>query len=169
MNVSNDTENGLLGSALSADSFASTANQRKRSKSDETRSTPSELRSEKQLDEIESLLGEAIDDQQIELTIVMPCLNEADTLATCIEKCNTIIEQHQLSAEVIIADNGSTDGSIEIAKSLGARVVHVKSKGYGNGASAVLRFTGCRPSQKGESPTCSIRQRIRDWDDAANH
>lgn len=132
MNVSNDTENGILGSSLSADSFASTANQRKRSKSDETQSTPSELRSEKQLDEIESLLGEAIDDQQIELTIVMPCLNEADTLATCIEKCNTIIEQHQLSAEVIIADNGSTDGSIEIAKSLGARVVHVKAKGYGN-------------------------------------
>ena len=62
----------------------------------------------------------------------MPCLNEADTLATCIEKCNKVIEEHQLSAEVIIADNGSTDGSIEIAKSLGARVVHVKEKGYGN-------------------------------------
>ena len=87
----------------------------------------------KKLDALDSLVEAGLsDDETIELSIVMPCLNEADTLATCIEKCNKVIEEHQLSAEVIIADNGSTDGSIEIAKSLGARVVHVKEKGYGN-------------------------------------
>ena len=62
----------------------------------------------------------------------MPCLNEADTLAICIKKCNQVIEEHGLMAEVIIADNGSTDGSIEIARQHGARVVHVQAKGYGN-------------------------------------
>ena len=70
--------------------------------------------------------------KQLELTVVMPCLNEADTLAICIEKCNRVFEEMSLDAEVVIADNGSTDGSIEIAKEHGARVVHVKEKGYGN-------------------------------------
>lgn len=86
----------------------------------------------RQLDKVESLVGEAVDDKQVELSVVMPCLNEADTLAICIQKCNQVIQEHGISAEVIIADNGSTDGSIEIAKQNGARVVHVKSKGYGN-------------------------------------
>lgn len=84
------------------------------------------------LDQVDGLLQEAIDARQLELSIVMPCLNEADTLATCIQKCNRVIEEHGLSAEVIIADNGSTDGSIEIAIENGARVVHVAAKGYGN-------------------------------------
>ena len=85
-----------------------------------------------QLDRVESLVEEAITEPEIELSIVMPCLNEADTLATCIKKCNQIIEEHGLSAEVVIADNGSTDGSIKIAKEHGARVVHVAAKGYGS-------------------------------------
>ena len=84
------------------------------------------------LDRVESLVNAEIDDQEIELSIVMPCLNEADTLATCILKCNQVIQEHGLAAEVIIADNGSTDGSIEIARQHGARVVHVTAKGYGN-------------------------------------
>ena len=87
---------------------------------------------ESKLDALDSLVEAGLNEQSIELSIVMPCLNEADTLATCIEKCNRVIEEHNLSAEVIIADNGSTDGSIEIAQSLGARVVHVKERGYGN-------------------------------------
>jgi len=68
----------------------------------------------------------------LELSIVMPCLNEADTLATCIQKAQTSIREHNLNAEIIIADNGSDDGSVDIARDLGARVVHVKEKGYGN-------------------------------------
>ncbi len=87
---------------------------------------------ESQLDRVESLAAAAADEAQIELSIVMPCLNEADTLAICIKKCNQIIKEHGLRAEVIIADNGSTDGSIEIAKEHGARVIHVQAKGYGN-------------------------------------
>ena len=67
-----------------------------------------------------------------ELSIVMPCLNEADTLATCIQKAQLAFREHQIDGEIVIADNGSTDGSIEIAQRSGARVVHVTEKGYGN-------------------------------------
>ena len=68
----------------------------------------------------------------VELSVVMPCLNEADTLATCIEKAKRAMRGHGIQGEVIIADNGSTDGSPEIAASLGARVVHVQERGYGH-------------------------------------
>jgi hypothetical protein len=61
----------------------------------------------------------------------MPCLNEAETLASCIEKARTGIDRAGVSGEIVIADNGSTDGSIEIAQRLGARVVNVTEKGYG--------------------------------------
>ena len=62
----------------------------------------------------------------------MPCLNEAETLATCIQKAQKAIEHGGLAAEIIVADNGSTDGSQVIAKELGARVVPVARKGYGS-------------------------------------
>ena len=68
----------------------------------------------------------------IEVSIVMPCLNEAETLARCIQKAQLAIEREGLAAEVIIADNGSTDGSQAIAKELGARVVDVPARGYGS-------------------------------------
>jgi glycosyltransferase involved in cell wall biosynthesis len=68
----------------------------------------------------------------LELSIVMPCLNEAETLATCIEKAQWYLKEYGVSGEVIIADNGSTDGSQEIAENLGARVVDVTQKGYGS-------------------------------------
>jgi glycosyltransferase involved in cell wall biosynthesis len=72
------------------------------------------------------------DVQTIELSVVMPCLNEADTLATCIRKAQQAMRKHDIAGEIVIADNGSTDDSQEIAASLGARVVHVAEKGYGN-------------------------------------
>ena len=68
----------------------------------------------------------------VEVTIVMPCLNEVETLATCIRKAQEAIAQNSLSAEIIVADNGSTDGSQMVAKELGARVVEVSRKGYGS-------------------------------------
>jgi len=68
----------------------------------------------------------------IELTILMPCLNEAETIARCIEKARIGIEHSGVPGEILIADNGSTDGSQAIAERLGARVVQVKAKGYGN-------------------------------------
>ena len=62
----------------------------------------------------------------------MPCLNEADTLATCIEKAQRALRDHAIAGEVIVADNGSTDGSQEIAERMGARVVNVRDRGYGS-------------------------------------
>ena len=70
--------------------------------------------------------------ETLDLTIVMPCLNEAETVGRCIQKGFKSIASLGLRGEVLIADNGSTDGSIEIAKSLGARVVNISRKGYGN-------------------------------------
>jgi glycosyltransferase involved in cell wall biosynthesis len=71
-------------------------------------------------------------DSEVELSVVMPCLNEADTIATCVEKAQRTIAKHGIVAEVVIADNGSVDGSQALAEALGARVVPVASKGYGN-------------------------------------
>jgi glycosyltransferase involved in cell wall biosynthesis len=68
----------------------------------------------------------------IELSIVMPCLNESRTLATCIRKAQTTMEQLGIRGEVIIADNGSTDGSQSLAEGLGARVVPIQERGYGS-------------------------------------
>jgi glycosyltransferase involved in cell wall biosynthesis len=67
-----------------------------------------------------------------ELSIVMPCLNEAETLGTCIQKAQAFLHQFRVQGEIIVADNGSTDGSPEIAKLMGARVIHVEARGYGN-------------------------------------
>lgn len=67
----------------------------------------------------------------IELTILMPCLNEAETLATCIIKAKEFLLRENISGEVLIADNGSQDGSQEIAVQHGARVVNVPLRGYG--------------------------------------
>ncbi len=71
-------------------------------------------------------------EEPLELSVVMPCLNEEETLATCIRKAQRAIAEANIAGEVIVADNGSTDRSVEIAEQLGACVVHVKAKGYGN-------------------------------------
>ncbi len=67
-----------------------------------------------------------------ELSVVIPCLNEAETLGVCVQKAMSALEEHAIAGEVIVADNGSTDGSQEIAASLGARVVHAAERGYGS-------------------------------------
>ncbi|WP_119389766.1 glycosyltransferase family 2 protein [Taklimakanibacter lacteus] len=67
----------------------------------------------------------------IELTILIPCLNEAETLATCIGKSKLFLEISGITGEVLVADNGSTDGSQKIAADMGARVISVPTKGYG--------------------------------------
>jgi len=71
------------------------------------------------------------DVQETEVSIVIPCLNEADTLAICIRKAIAAMARHRIAGEVIVADNGSTDGSVEIARREGARVVPVTTRGYG--------------------------------------
>jgi glycosyltransferase involved in cell wall biosynthesis len=67
----------------------------------------------------------------LEVSVVMPCLNEADTLATCIVKAQQALREDKIHGEVIVADNGSTDGSQAIATRLGARLVPVETRGYG--------------------------------------
>ena len=67
----------------------------------------------------------------LELTILMPCLNEAETIASCVKKAASYLARSRLRGEVLIADNGSTDGSQEIAQGLGARVVPISERGYG--------------------------------------
>jgi glycosyltransferase involved in cell wall biosynthesis len=68
----------------------------------------------------------------VELTIVMPCLNEAETVATCVRKAMGFLAESGIDGEVVLADNGSTDGSQRLARDAGARVVAIRDKGYGN-------------------------------------
>jgi hypothetical protein len=67
----------------------------------------------------------------IELTVVLPCLNEAETLAICVQKARKCLEDLGIDGEVLVSDNGSTDGSQAIAEEQGARVVHAPIRGYG--------------------------------------
>jgi hypothetical protein len=68
----------------------------------------------------------------VELTVVMPCLNEAETVATCVRKAVQFIADSGIDGEVVVADNGSTDGSRQLAADAGARVVPIPERGYGN-------------------------------------
>ena len=72
------------------------------------------------------------DDSPVELSIVMPCLNEAETLESCLRKAQTALREADIAGEIIVADNGSTDGCPEIAARMGVRVLPVTAKGYGN-------------------------------------
>src|SRR5271170_8171428 len=81
-----------------------------------------------------------------ELTIVMPCLNEAETLEKCIMKARSFLDRSGIDGEVVVGDNGSTDGSIGIARRCGARVVDIPIRGYGAalyGAIAASRGKYC--------------------------
>ncbi|CCI07830.1 MULTISPECIES: glycosyltransferase family 2 protein [Microcystis] len=81
------------------------------------------------------VMADAVSNEQIptlELSIIMPCLNEAETLATCIGKARDYLERHKIAGEVLIADNGSSDGSREIATNSGVRVVPIPERGYGS-------------------------------------
>lgn len=75
----------------------------------------------------------------LELSVVIPCLNEADTVATCVVKAKSAIGALQIPGEVIVADNGSTDGSQRLAEGAGARVVSVPGRGYGSALMGGIR------------------------------
>ncbi|MGA2963643.1 MAG: glycosyltransferase family 2 protein [Candidatus Korobacteraceae bacterium] len=79
-----------------------------------------------------------------EISVVMPCLNEAETLATCIGRAVQALRENGIDGEIVVADNGSTDGSQEIATRAGARVVKVSSKGYGNALRGGIDAAGGR-------------------------
>ena len=68
---------------------------------------------------------------EIEVSVVMPCLNEAETIGICIKKAQAALKEHDIQGEVVIADNGSTDNSVAIAQEFGARVTHQPLRGYG--------------------------------------
>src|SRR5215470_19953762 len=73
---------------------------------------------------------------QLDVSVVIPCLNEARSIGICIEKAIRAMRGAGLRGEVVVADNGSTDGSIEIAEQLGARVIRVSQRGYGSALKA---------------------------------
>jgi glycosyltransferase involved in cell wall biosynthesis len=80
-----------------------------------------------------TLVGSEISDATLDVSIVLPCLNEAETLESCVRQACAAIESSGLSGEVVVADNGSTDGSQALARGAGARVVDVPVRGYGAG------------------------------------
>lgn len=82
--------------------------------------------------EIGGKTAEPFNKRELELTILMPCLNEAETVATCVRKARHFLQRAGIAGEVLVADNGSTDGSPEFARNAGARLVHVSAKGYGS-------------------------------------
>ena len=77
--------------------------------------------------------------EAVDVSVVIPCLNEANSLRTCIEKAQKALQDARLRGEVVVADNGSTDGSIEIAQAAGARVIPVVQRGYGSALQAGIR------------------------------
>ena len=82
--------------------------------------------------------------EEIELSVVMPCLNESATVDSCVRKALGAMRQHGIRGEVIVADNGSKDGSRELAAEAGARVVPVETRGYGSALRAgIAAARGC--------------------------
>ena len=76
---------------------------------------------------------------ECELSVIMPCLNEAETVGICVAKAKKFIEDHHIAGEIVIADNGSVDGSQKIAAAAGARVVQVTAKGYGHALRGAIK------------------------------
>jgi len=74
-----------------------------------------------------------------ELSVVMPCLNEAETVAVCVDKAQAFLRRSAIAGEVVVADNGSSDGSQDIAVAHGARLVRVSDKGYGSALMGGIR------------------------------
>src|SRR5215468_6909047 len=83
---------------------------------------------------------------EYELTILMPCLNEAETLGVCIDKAKRYLARSGVAGEVLIADNGRTDGNQEIARTKGARVVAVSERGYGSPPRCIRPCSGGMPT-----------------------
>jgi glycosyltransferase involved in cell wall biosynthesis len=92
-----------------------------------------------------------MDTSDLELSIVMPCLNEAGTIGRCIEAAQRFLRDNAIAGEVVVGDNGSTDGSVEIARSLGVRVIHVPTRGYGAACSGAASAANGRYVIMGDS------------------
>lgn len=77
--------------------------------------------------------------QQINLSIIIPCLNEEKTLPICISKARDFLRREKINGEIIVGDNGSTDNSIEISTKLADKIIHIEAKGYGNVLRALIK------------------------------
>ena len=117
-------------------------------------------------------VGAHLISMDVEVSIIMPCLNEAETLASCIRKAQDYLQRSGVNGEVVIGDNGSTDGSQEIARNLGARVVDVPVRGYGAallGATTAARGRYCIMGDSDDSYDFEnldgFVQRLRSGDD----
>ena len=86
-----------------------------------------------------AVIDDCMADKAVELSVLMPCLNEAATLPTCIRKAREFLDRTGIAGEVVVADNGSIDGSQGVAEQLGARVINVVQRGYGSALSAGIR------------------------------
>ena len=93
------------------------------------------------------------DSKALELTILMPCLNEETTVGICVKEAFCFIHDHGIQGEVLVADNGSTDQSVHIAKKSGARVIQVKTPGYGCALRAGIRASRGKVIIMGDSDT----------------
>ena len=93
---------------------------------------------EQQLHEITRRAPRAPGREALTVSVVIPCLNEAETIEACVTAAHAVLEQHELAGEVIVADNGSTDGSPQLADGAGALVVHEPRRGYGSAYRAGL-------------------------------
>jgi glycosyltransferase involved in cell wall biosynthesis len=71
-------------------------------------------------------------DEAVDVSVVIPCLNEAQTIERCVTAAQAVLEEHDIPGEVVVVDNGSDDGSAELAEGAGARVVHEPRRGYGS-------------------------------------
>ena len=91
------------------------------------------------LPQMTTRLVTSVETEAVDVSVVIPCLNEANSLGICVEKARKALLEARLRGEVIVADNGSTDGSIEIAQKTGARVVPVVQRGYGSALKAGIR------------------------------
>ncbi len=93
----------------------------------------------------------AVEENGIEVSAIMPCLNEEETLGTCIKKAQDCFKALGVRGEVVVGDNGSTDRSVEIAESLGARVIHQPVRGYGAALQAGIEASRGRYCIMGDS------------------
>lgn len=85
-----------------------------------------------------------MNDRSVELTILLPCLNEAETIGACIEKAQRFLADQDVVGEVLVADNGSTDGSKDIAIERGARLIEIEERGYGSALMGGIRAASGR-------------------------
>ena len=100
-------------------------------------------------------------DHPVDVSVVIPCLNEARSLASCIDKALAAFKAADVCGEVIVSDNGSTDGSIKIAEEHGARVAHAEIRGYGRALRRGIQETSGKFIMMGDADDSLTSRRCR--------